>query len=156
MTASRPSAPRPSVRRRLVGGGVLAALAAGLLFAPAPDGSDEAQARPQHVAFFGKKYQDTIDKDVIKKSRCDICHEKTQPKDKKIRNPYGAALAKLVEEHEKDEEKFAAALDKVAEMSSCVEDKTYGDLIKDGKLPNEGCKPVETGKTLVPVPDAAN
>ncbi|NNJ26908.1 hypothetical protein LzC2_30040 [Planctomycetes bacterium LzC2] len=47
---------------------------------------------------------------------------------------------------------------KVAEMKSCDTSKTYGDQIKDGKLPNDGCPPVTEEKTapLLPIPDAAN
>jgi len=144
--------------RRLVGGIAVVALAGGLLLAPAPNGSDEAQARPQHLKFFGQKYEDALGKDAIKKGRCDICHEKTLPKDKKIRNPYGAALADIVKENEKDQDAFNAALDKVADMSSCVPDKSYGDRIKDGQLPAEGCAPVKPDEKqpLVPVPDANN
>ena len=149
---------RPLSRRRLLSAAACAALAAGLLLAPAPNRGDEAQARPQHLKFFGLKYEADLGKDAIKKSKCDICHEKTQPKDKKIRNPYGAELAKLVKENERDQDVFTKALDKVAEMQSCVEGKTYGDLIKDGKLPTEGCPPVEPDSgadaPLVPVPDA--
>ena len=154
MTASRPSA-----RRRFVGGAALVALAAGLLFAPAPDGADEAQARPQHNKYFGMMYEADLGKETLKKGRCDICHEKTQPKDKKIRNPYGAALAKLLKENEKDPDVINEVFKKVAEEDSCVEDKTYGDLIKDGKLPNEGCEPVkpsEESGELVPIPDPTN
>ena len=140
--------------RRLIGGAALAALAAGLLLAPAPNGADVAQARPQHMKFFANKYSATLDADEIKNVKCSICHEKTQ-KEKKFRNPYGIALAEVVAENEKDETAFAAALDKVAAMSSCVPDKTYGDLIKDGKLPSESCPPVtEKEAPIVPTPAA--
>ena len=71
-------------------------------------------------------------------------------------------LAKILKKNEKDEKVFIEALKKVEEKKSCVEEKTYGDLIKDGKLPAEGCPPVkeedgggggEEGTPLVPVPD---
>ena len=149
--------------RRLLGGLLFVALAAGLTLAPAPNGGDEAQARPQHLKFFAKLYEEALGKDAIKKGRCDICHEKTQPKEKSIRNPYGAELAKLVKEKETDEKVFLEALKKVEAKQSCVEKKTYGDVIKkDKKLPSDGCKPVEPkddegyvdlGEPLLPVPD---
>ena len=155
MTAARPAA-APSRRRRLAAGAAVAGLAAALLLAPAPGGTDEAAARPQHFKFFAKTYEGSISKEDLRKGRCDICHEKTQPKNKKIRNPYGAELTKLLEENEKDQDKFVDALKKVAEMQSCVEDKTYGDLIEEGKLPTEGCEPVEEedpNAVLTPIPD---
>ena len=76
-------------------------------------------------------------------------------KSKKFRNPYGMELAKVLGKNEKDEKVVVEALQKVAEKQSCVEKKTYGDLIKEGKLPADECPPVEAedGKDLVPVPD---
>ena len=144
---SRPTRP---VARRTAAGFALAGLAAAALLVPAP----EAQARPKHLSIFGKFYEKELDKETIGKSKCNVCHEKTQ-KSKKFRNPYGMELSKLIEKNEKDEAKVIEALKKVAESKSCVEGKTYGDLIKDGKLPAEECPPVEDedGKDLVPVPD---
>lgn len=142
--------------RRLIGGVSLAALAAGLLLAPAPNGADEAQARPQHLKFFAQKYAKEIDKDKISKVKCDICHEKTLPKDKKIRNPYGAALAKVVTENEKDQEAFTKAMESIEGEKSC-NGETFGERIKKKELPADGCPPISGEETpLVPVPDANN
>ena len=136
--------------RRLTAAAALAALFGAALLVPAP----EAQARPKHMSIFAKLYEKELDKDLVKKTKCNVCHEKTQ-KSKKFRNPYGMELSKLMEKNEKDEAKVTEALKKAAEKKSCVEGKTYGDLIKDGKLPAEECPPVEDedGRDLVPVPD---
>ena len=151
-----PRPARPS--RRFAAGALLAALAAALLLLPAPP---EAAARPQHRKFFNIYYKDKIDKELMDKAKCHVCHEPTQ-KSNKFRNPYGMELAKILKKNEKDEKVFIKALKKVEEKKSCVEEKTYGDLIKDGKLPAEGCPPVkeedggdggEEGTPLVPVPD---
>ncbi|MBX7167019.1 MAG: hypothetical protein K1X74_11875 [Pirellulales bacterium] len=70
---------------------------------------------------------------------CGVCH--SDEKDKKKKNAYGMALDPLVEKKDqKDAEKVGAALDKVAEMHSNPDDPsspTFGDLIKQGKLPAE-------------------
>ena len=142
---------RPAARRRATAGLALAGLAAAAFLLPAP----EAQARPKHMSIFGKFYEKELDKDLVKKTKCNVCHEKTQ-KSKKFRNPYGMELSKLMEKNEKDEAKVIEALKKAAEKQSCVEDKTYGALIQEGKLPAEECPPVETedeNAPLVPVPD---
>ena len=145
---SRPAA-RPS-RRAALGSAALALAAAAVLLPAAT-----AEARPKHMSIFGKFYAEQLDKDLVKKTKCNVCHEKTQ-KSKKFRNPYGMELSKLLEKNEKDEDTVIAALKKAEEKKSCVEGKTYGDLIKDGKLPTEECKPVEEEDelaALVPVPD---
>ncbi len=143
--------------RRLIAAAAFVALAAGLILAPAPNGADKAEARPQYVKPFGLLYQGDLGAGTIKKNRCDICHEKTQPKNKKIRNPYGAEMAKLLGENEKDQAVITKSLQDVADKQSCVSGKTYGDLIKDGKLPSDGCAPAtEEGAVLLPIPDAAN
>lgn len=64
------------------------------------------------------------------KSNCNLCHQGT--KDKKTRNEYGKALGKLINK-EMDAEKIKTALSKVE--SEKVGDKTFGELIKEGKLP---------------------
>ena len=90
---------------------------------------------------WAKHYGD-FPEDLVKKTKCNVCHEPTQ-KSKKFRNAYGAELAKIMTENEKDEAKVVEALDTVAKEKSCVDGKTYGDVIKEGKLPAEGCEPVE-------------
>ncbi len=71
----------------------------------------------------------------VKTAKCNVCH---MGNTKKMRNAYGAALDKLLDKAEKDPAKIAEALDKVAAEKSNPDDAnsaTFGDLIKQGKLP---------------------
>ena len=73
---------------------------------------------------------------AVEKSKCNVCHV---GKNKKARNDYGKALATLLTKKDgKDMAKIDAALDTVAGMKSKADDAaapTFGDLIKEGKLP---------------------
>jgi hypothetical protein len=95
---------------------------------------ESASARPQYKMEFDKKYMadgSAMNKALSGKSNCNVCHV---GKDRKKRNDYGAALGKaLGEKNVKDKEKIEEALGKVEKEKSG--DKTFGDLIKDGKLP---------------------
>jgi hypothetical protein len=100
-------------------------LVLGILLAP-------AQARPGYSKAFAEKYPNL---EAAKEAKCGVCHD--DPKSKKTRNDYGKAFGKdLGEKNSKDNDKINAALDKVAGEPSAVAGKTYGDLIKDGKLPD--------------------
>lgn len=107
-------------------------------------------ALPQFFNEFKAKYADPEGDDIQKSlaeqikamkatERCNICHV---GKDKKKHNPYGLALAELLDKKEdKDnKEKIQESLDKVAEIHIDPEDDkspTYGDLLKEGKFPIE-------------------
>lgn len=72
------------------------------------------------------------------KTGCFVCHQ--GKKSRKNHNPYGTELAKLLDmkKHAKDKEAIVAALKKVEVMHTKKDDEkspTYGDLIKDNKLP---------------------
>ncbi len=89
------------------------------------------QARPAYSKAFIAKYEKVSE---AKTARCAICHPKG--KDKKSWNNYGVALGKLMgAENEKDTKKIVEALKKTEEQKSAVEGKTFGDLLKAGKLP---------------------
>ena len=88
----------------------------------------DAEARPGHRKIFEKEYP----KVNIKKVKCNVCHE---GKSKKKRNVYGKALGKLMKKNEKDKKKVVEALKKVEKEKSAIKDKTFGDLLKAGKLP---------------------
>lgn len=105
-----------------------------------------AQAIPPFKKEFEAKYlkKDSSDpKDValveaVAKVKCNVCHK---GKDKKMRNAYGDALAELLDKKAdaKNPEKIQEALDKVAGMHSVSGDSaspTFGDLLKEGKLPS--------------------
>lgn len=107
---------------------------AGLMLVAAPQ---DAQARLQYRKAFEKKYEKVAD--AVKEQKCNVCHGKkdTGASDKKLRSDFAKALEKaLGAKNVKEEPKINAALDKVAKMPvKKSEDKTFGDLLKDGKLP---------------------
>ncbi|HEX5447004.1 MAG TPA: hypothetical protein VFW87_24530 [Pirellulales bacterium] len=74
---------------------------------------------------------------AVTEAKCNVCHV---GKSKKNRNNYGEALNVLLDKKAdmKDTAKIQAALDTVAEQKSNPTDPnspTFGELIKQGKLP---------------------
>ncbi|MGC1272569.1 MAG: hypothetical protein WBC44_02590 [Planctomycetaceae bacterium] len=115
---------------------VACSLALGLVsFVAAPQ---QADARPQYLKAFAGKYKNL--EDQAKEAKCTICH---YGKSKKNNNDYGDALKKHFGEEKNV--KDAAVIDKgfagIEKEKSKVESKTFGDLIKDNKLP--GTNPEE-------------
>ena len=101
---------------------------------------EQAQARPQYRVEFAKKYPEL--KDLVEEKKCAVCHPVSGKN--KINNDYGLTLKKQLEgkKNEKDEKKLDEALTKVEEEMSKTpkaegseEMKTFGELIKEGKLP---------------------
>ena len=93
----------------------------------------DAQARPDYL---NKGFTPTYPalKAEIETAKCGVCHGS----DKKVRNDYGKAVgAALGEPKVTDVEKIKAALKKAEGEKSSTEGKTFGDLIKDGKLPGK-------------------
>jgi rhamnose utilization protein RhaD (predicted bifunctional aldolase and dehydrogenase) len=116
-----------------------------LSFLIAAGSAQQALAIAQFQAAFIKEYiNDHPDKEFQKfvktKAKCHICHQgKVTPKNVH-HNAYGKHLVELLDakEDKKDLEKIKKAFEKVAKMHSDPEDDkspTYGDLIKDSKLP---------------------
>jgi hypothetical protein len=71
----------------------------------------------------------------VENAKCNVCHV---GKSKKDRNAYGEALAALLDKKEdKDnKDKIRQALEAVAaKPSGAAGSPTFGDLIKEGKLP---------------------
>jgi len=71
----------------------------------------------------------------VKEVKCNLCHEGTKKTD---RNAYGKALDELLDKKEdaKNPEKIRQALETVAKLpSNGPGSPTFGDLIKQGKLP---------------------
>jgi len=75
----------------------------------------------------------------VETAKCNVCHVGGN---KKERNSYGDALAELLDKKEDKEnvEKIKKALETVAAKPSGVGDATFGDLIKQGKLPGGAAK----------------
>lgn len=106
---------------------VLATLVAvaGLFSAP-----QQAEARPQYLKGFTDKY----DIAEAKEKKCGVCHGEGGM-NKKTVSEYGKSLAKaLGEKNVKGSDDIASALDKAAKADAGG-GKTFGDLLKDGKLP---------------------
>lgn len=92
--------------------------------------ASQAQARPNYCKSFIAQYENVKE---AKDAKCAICHP---GKEKKERNVYGVALSKcLGAEKVTDEGKVVECLKKAETEKSQVAGKTFGDLLKDGKLP---------------------
>jgi hypothetical protein len=120
--------------------------------------SDPAQAQPLFKKYFDQKYFPTDGDTAMKKahemSTCNFCHIGGMD-DRKHRNEYGQALSKYIKKEDaenltfkikttkpdlfkKTEEKVLKALETVEKEPSNPKDKkspTFGDLLKEGKLP---------------------
>ena len=104
----------------------LALAAANVWLAPTAD------ARPEYNTQFWDAYPSL--KDLKDATKCEACHGK----DKKVRNDYGKSVGEALGEAKvKDAEKIKGALKKAEAGKSSVDGKTFGDLIKDGKLPGK-------------------
>ena len=107
------------------------------------------QARPPYKKEFDEKYvkkDSTVPAEksfaeAAEKAKCLVCHGKNAEgkEDKKVRNAYGAALAKLLNKNDaKDIDKIKASLETVSKEKSDPDkagSPTFGELIKEGKLP---------------------
>ena len=109
--------------------GVVAGLAMGF--------SGTVEARAPYKKQFEAAYPDVVKKEGKDGAlTCNVCHEAGEGKTKKDRNNYGQALKKIIgDKEEKDVEKIKEALTKAEKEKSAVADKTFGDLLKEGKLP---------------------
>lgn len=104
---------------------------AGLMLIAAPQ---DAHARPQYPKALAKKYEKVAD--AVGEKKCGVCHGGDPlGKDKKVLSDYGKALKEaLGEKNVKDEAEINKALE-AAGKKDASEDKTYADLLNDGKLP---------------------
>lgn len=110
----------------LMRGMLLAGVVAGLVMGF----SASVEARPNYKKAFDTQYEKVAKEN---KTSCLVCHEEGD--DKKKRNNYGTALAKNIKAKETDAAKIAEAFTKTEKEKSAVADKTFGDLLKEGKLP---------------------
>ncbi|WP_166820457.1 hypothetical protein [Thalassoroseus pseudoceratinae] len=95
--------------------------------------ASQLHARPKYLAVFTKEYSGL--KASIDKARCAVCHPTANNRKKKVRNDYGKALGKaLGAANVSDTDKIKNALKKI-ESEKSESGKTFGDLIKAGKLP---------------------
>ncbi len=105
----------------------VAFVAAALVSAP------DAQARPGYLKSFNTTYPAL--KDAAETAKCGVCHFGEK---KSNRNDYGKAMGEgLGGKDIKDAKVLEEALKKAEAGKSATEGKTFGDLIKDGKLPGK-------------------
>jgi len=106
------------------------ALVVGLLLV----GLNQAQARPKYRSVFKKAYPKVASSNKV---TCAVCHVVVNKKvNKKKRNNYGTALMKaLGKKNVKKTDAINKALKKIESAKSAVAGKTFGDLLKAGKLP---------------------
>ena len=103
--------------------------------------SQVAQARPKYNTEFWGMYEKEIGK-LKDETKCAACHNGGD--DKKKRNDYGVAMTDALvgkdvggKKNETDVAKIKKALEVIAKQKSGTEGKTFGDLIKEGKLPGK-------------------
>lgn len=104
--------------------------------------AQSALARPDYKKVLDSQAKGTKIAPVVEELKCNFCHVKE--KEKKVRNTYGQALAKIglseakFTELKADKEKLAEcvkAVMKKAEAEKSASGATFGDLIKAGKAP---------------------
>jgi hypothetical protein len=98
--------------------------------------TETSEARPQYRTVFQKHYTQVA---AANKITCFVCHEKNDEGklDPKTRNAYGKAIMGGIKKeggNEKDMELIKAAL-VGAEKSKNDQGKTFGEILKEGKLP---------------------
>ncbi len=110
-------------------------IACGMAFVGAAlvSGPQDAQARPGYLKSFNATYPAL--KDAAEGAKCGICHFGEK---KSNRNDYGKAMGEALGAKDvKDATAVEAALKKIEAGKSSTDGKTFGDLIKDGKLPGK-------------------
>jgi hypothetical protein len=102
-------------------------------------GFQTAEARPQNRTQFIKQYP-KVKEENPNSMNCLICHEAKADDDSmpdtKKRNNYGQALMGVIAKNERDSTKIGEALKKIEKEDSAIKGKTFGDLLKEGKLPS--------------------
>jgi cytochrome c5 len=110
-------------------------------------------ARPKYEEVFKKEYYKPDSKDAKEKAlagaidkisetkagkttSCNVCHVAGAPS-KKDRNAYGKELSTLLGKNEKDDDKIKKGLKDAEGKKADDKGPTYGELLKDGKLPAE-------------------
>src|SRR5690606_29569310 len=91
-----------------------------------------AEARPQYFEQFNKTYP-TLAK-AAESQKCGVCHGMGS---KKERNHYGKAIVGALGESKnvKELKEVEKAIKAAESKESSTKGKTFGDLIKEGKLP---------------------
>ena len=91
-----------------------------------------AEARPNYLPEFKAAYASVTEVDTVK---CGVCH--VGKPTAKTWNDYGTAFGKALGKKKAKKDEIKAALLKAEKEPSSVEGKTFGDLLKEGKLPGK-------------------
>ncbi len=102
---------------------------AGLVLA---SGLENAEARPNYLPAFKESYASVKEADTQK---CAVCH--IGKPTEKTWNDYGMAFGKALGKKKANKDETKAALLKAEKEPSSIDGKTFGDLLKDGKLPGK-------------------
>jgi hypothetical protein len=111
---------------------------------------ETAHGRSTYAKAFKEKYvgeeeteaQKSLAAEIKRVKTCNVCHDprpdESGKANKKNRNPFGQTLAKYMsEEDQKDKEKALKMLAKIEGEKAKDAEKTFGELIKSGKVPFE-------------------
>lgn len=119
-----------------------------------------ACAHPEYQRAFLNRYTkgSGVDKDfrkLARKAKCNLCHQGKE--DRANYNRYGEAFIsrlseaeRLTEEHKKDKERVAAAIELAAALTLDPDDEstpTFGELIAAGELPGGPLEEVQKEPT---------
>ena len=102
---------------------------AGLMLA---SGLENAEARPNYLPEFKSSYPAVTEVSTVK---CGVCH--IGKPTAKTWNDYGTAFGNALGTKKAKKAAVQAALKKCETEKSSVDGKTYGDLLKEGKLPGK-------------------
>ena len=90
------------------------------------------QGRPTYLKVFKTSYEQEY-RNSPETISCTVCHVGEK---KQNRNNYGDAIANTTEsKNEKDAVKLEKTLREVEKLPSAIPGKTFGDLIREGRLP---------------------
>lgn len=90
-----------------------------------------AYGRPRTMKVFNTTYEPYY-RSVPDAHRCTVCHSS----DKRVLNNYGHAVeSTLGTKNESDLSAIERELRKTEELPSAIEGKTFGELIREGRLP---------------------
>lgn len=93
------------------------------------------EARPKFRKIFQTTYATQYAGKDFGIESCMICHDKSNQQ-QRPRNNYGDALTELLPTtNTTDEALIQSALKSAEEKPSAIEGKTFGDLIREGRLP---------------------
>ncbi|WP_157606170.1 hypothetical protein [Schlesneria paludicola] len=93
------------------------------------------EARPKFRKIFQTTYETQFAGKDFGIESCTICHDKVN-NNLRPRNNYGDTLAELLpKKNTTDEATIQSALKDAEEKPSAIEGKTFGDLIREGRLP---------------------